>query len=129
MNELFQLPDVTIISDDNRINLCFPLIVSPGCWLPAAVLGDDPKGEKGKLREFPSFPLLGFLWGKRAELTLAFVGFRADLWQVRRESWSTLEPQGQGGAQSCSLELQRGVLLFRIKEVSQHCFNTPWAAQ
>lgn len=92
MNELLQLPDVTIISDDNRINLYFPLIVSPGCWLPAAVLGDDPGGEKGKLREFPSFPLAGFLWGKRAELTLAFVGFRADLWQVRRESWSTLEP-------------------------------------
>lgn len=45
----------------------------------------SPKGEKGKQRELPSFPLLGFLWGQRAELPLAFVGFTGDLWWVRRE--------------------------------------------
>lgn len=27
----------------------------------------SPKGEKGKLREFPSFPLLGFLGGGREQ--------------------------------------------------------------
>lgn len=53
MNELLQLPDVTIISNDNRINLYFPLIVSPGCWLPAAVLGDESWRWKGQAERAP----------------------------------------------------------------------------
>lgn len=53
MKELLQLRDVMIVSNDNRINFCFPLIVLPGWFLPAESWEMSLNGEKGKLRKLP----------------------------------------------------------------------------
>lgn len=41
MSELLQLLDIKIISNDNRVNLHFPLTVLLNCFLPAAIPGDE----------------------------------------------------------------------------------------
>lgn len=129
MNELLQLPDVPITSNDNRINLYFPLIVSPGCSAGRWVL----KVKRASRESSPHFHSLAFCGGREQSSPLHLLasqeiyGGSGGRYQ---ESWYILEPHGRGGAQSCSLKLQRGVLLlFSTKEMSQHCSSTPWAAK